>query len=542
MSVARWFPAERLRVILAAVAVSVLILAITTPENTGDARDYAHDVATAPSSGSTTLLEPGHLLWRPLGVILREAIGGFSPGRAASIRDAQNMLAVVSRVATVLLATCIGLMTLALVGSVPAGVAGATLAALGACVVNYGQAGVAYVASAALTSLAVLLGTTGPPAARLPRAAAAGILLALSVLLWLPFILVIPAALVAIYQLPPPGNVSRRRAALTATMACALVGIPVYLVAAAANNIESIPGFVHWIGQSSHGISRPGVARVVLGMSRSFVNMGNDGSEVRRYLVGDSLNPVTRAELATLSLWPKIALFYLALGCVAWFALQRDRGRELLLCFLVAMVPVMALGVAWSGGEEERYLPLYPFLFPLVVWAAWSAARERQRLVPTAVAVFGSLLMINLWALGPVVAHRRSVAQGSRLGCVAPMLSANAVIVVPHMGDPLVTFDRDRLTEPPRSAETRILFLLPSTLRPGEAWEETLAYWVQEATSAGGRVFVPAYVVDSVPPRWAAWVEGEEYGVRWSEVRKAFAALEMKRPCEGTELLQVAGP
>ena len=205
-------------------------------------------------------------------------------------------------------------------------------------------------------------------------------------------------------------------------------------------------------------------------------------------------------------------------------------------------MPVVALGAAWSGGEEERYLPLYPFLLPLVAWAAWTAAREGRRLVPTAAAVFAALLLVNLWAFGPVVARRRSVEQGSRLGCVTPMLNASALIVVPHLGDPMVTFERDRLTEPPRSVETRILFLLPPTMMPGKAWQDILALRLRETMAAGGQVFVAAYVLDSVPPRWAAWVEGEQYGVRWSDMRKTFADLEMKRPCPRTEFLLVTGP
>ena len=35
----------------------------------------------------------------------------------------------------------------------------------------------------------------------------------------------------------------------------------------------------------------------------------------------------------------------------------------------VALVPVAALGAAWSGGEEERYLALFPFLLPVIIWA-----------------------------------------------------------------------------------------------------------------------------------------------------------------------------
>ena len=122
----------------------------------------------------------------------------------------------------------------------------------------------------------------------------------------------------------------------------------------------------------------PGWPRVIIGLPRSFVHMGNDGREIRRYLLGDALNPVSASQVAMLPVWPKLLVFYSVLVAVSWYALHRPGGRRLLLVFVMALVPVAGLGAAWSGGEEERYLALFPFLLPLVVWAAWSAGREEE--------------------------------------------------------------------------------------------------------------------------------------------------------------------
>ena len=357
-------------------------------------------------------------------------------------------------------------------------------------------------------------------------------------LLWLPYVLVVAAVLAAIYLLAPGESALRLRAATIATGTCALIGMSAYLGAAWANGIRSFPAFTQWIAGSSHGISRPGLARVIIGLPRSFVHMGTDGREVKRYLAGDPLNPVTAAQLATLPLWPKLLVFYFALVVVTWFALRRPRGLVLLLLLLLAAAPVIGLGVAWSGGEEERYLALNPFLILLVTWAAFTALGERRRLVPAATAAIAVLWLSNLLAFNPWVTRARSAAQAARLGCVAPLLDTRSVIIVPQGMDPLVTFSRDRLDEPPRSVGANVVFLLPPIFEKGKSWDAILTSVVTATLDAGGRVWVPAYALDSVPPRSVGWVEGAQ-AVTWAQVRQAFSALGPTRGCSDTALLEV---
>ena len=532
---------SRIAVLVAALLGTLAVVATTSPENTGDAMDYARDAASAPSPLTAGLLEPGHLLWRPAGVVLRNLLGRPASGDPAAIRDAQRLLTGISVISAFVATASIGLLVLELVPSLSAALLAVAMTALGAAIINFGQAGAPYIPGVALVSLALWLGTTGARPTRAWRAAPAGALLALGVLVWLPYVLVVPAVLAAICLLSPGEPAHRLRAAAIATATCALVGIATYASAAWANGIRSIPAFAHWIANSSHGISRPGLARVVIGLPRSFVHMGTDGREVRRYLVGDPLNPVSTVQIATLPLWPKLLLFYLALAVVAWFAMRHPRGRTLLLLLAIAALPVIALGASWSGGEEERYLALYPLLLLLVIWAAFTGLAERRRLVPAAVAAFGLLWLWNLWAFNPLVTHARSVAQEARIGCVTPMLDTQSVIVVPHQADPLVTFSRDRLDEPPRSVGARVVFLLPPTFEKGQSWDAILTSVVTTTMGAGGRVWFPAYALDSIPPRSVGWVEGGQV-VTWSQVRQAFSALRATRRCADTSLLEVVGP
>lgn len=530
--------AQRATVLLATLLVTVAIVATTSPENTGDAVDYARDVASANSALAPPLLEAGHLLWRPAGVVLRDLSGHGPDPDPAAIRAAQRRLVAISVVAAFVLAAAVGLVALEVIGSLPAALLAMGMTALGAAVINFGQAGAPYVPSAALVSLSLWVGIAGGRPAPPWRAALAGALLALGVLLWLPFVLVVCAVILAIFLLTRGEPELRLRAATIAVVSCAVVGMGAYLAAAASNGIRSPGDFARWIAGSSHGISRPGVTRVVIGLPRSFVHMGNDGREVRRYLVGDRLNPVTKAQVARLPLWPKLAAFYLALLVIAWYAVRRPFGRSLLLVGVAAALPVVGLGIAWTGGEEERYLPLYPFLILLVAWAAFSAGRERRRLVPAAATALALLWLTNLLAFNPWVTRSRSMVQGARFGCIAAALDDRSMIVLPQQADPLVTFSRDNLDEPPRSAGATVAFLLPPIFQKGKSWDAILSDAVSSTLAAGGRVWIPAYALDSVPPRWSGWVEGSQ-SVRWPEVRQAFAALGATRGCSDTGFLEV---
>jgi len=522
---------------VAALVITLVLAATASPENTGDALDYARDAAAASSLASPSLYEPGHLLWRPAGVVLRNAEGRTPSSDFRAISDEQRTLTRLSMVAGFIAAAIIGLFVLQVVQSLPAALLAVLLTSVGAAFLNFSQTGSSYVPGLACVSLGLWLGAGAQPGA-LFRPLCAGLVLALGVLLWLPYVLVVPAVLLAIGFLAEGAPNVRVRGALLATGACAILGLVAYGAAASSQGVANATEFSHWVGSSSHGIARPGLTRVALGLPRSFVHMGNDGREVRRYLMRDTLNPVSRGDVLRLHVWPKLALFYSALALVAVFAVRRPVGRSLLLLLLVAALPVIGLGAAWSGGEEERYLPLYPFLLLLVTWSASMAARQGNRLVPVAVGLLALMFAGNVRAFGPWAAHERSRDAQARLGCAVALFNDHSVIVVPERSDPLVTFTRDRLDEPPRNAGTPVVYLLPPNTVPGLTWDQTLAEMVARARTAGGRVWVPGYAVDSLPPRWSGWVEGS-HSVTWRQVRQAFISLPLRQTCTDTALLEV---
>ena len=144
--------APRIAVLAAALLATLAIVATTSPENTGDAVDYARDAASASSPLTPSLLEPGHLLWRPAGVVLRDLSGFPASGNPAAIREAQRLLTGISVVAAFMAAASTGLLVFGVVGSLAAGLAAVALTALGAAIVNFGQAGAPYIRGVALVA------------------------------------------------------------------------------------------------------------------------------------------------------------------------------------------------------------------------------------------------------------------------------------------------------------------------------------------------------------------------------------------------------
>ena len=153
--------ALNLAVVLAALLLTTAIVATTSPENTGDAVDYARDAAAAPSPLTPALFEPGHFLWRPAGVLARNLIGGAASHDQAAIRRSQRLLTGISVFSAFVATASIGLLVLHLVGSLAAGLAAVAFTACGAAMINFGQAGTSYIPGLAAVCLSLLLGTVG---------------------------------------------------------------------------------------------------------------------------------------------------------------------------------------------------------------------------------------------------------------------------------------------------------------------------------------------------------------------------------------------
>jgi hypothetical protein len=262
---------------------------------------------------------------------------------------------------------------------------------------------------------------------------------------------------------------------------------------------------------------------------------------VKRYLLHDALNPVGAVELLRLGLWWKMGLFYAAMALMLWVALRTPRLRAPLALLAAAAIPVLVLATAWMGGDLERYLPLYPFLLPVLAASVTATWERPGRRLPRM--LFGALAVVwctNVWRLGPVPSRQRAVEMAARIGCADSLLNDASIVVVPHHGDPLYLFARNELDAVPRRTGAEVI----TFVRPGApdvaGWQDSLDSRLRASFARGTPVWVPDYVREDVPPRGMGWVEGVDRRVAWSDVRAAWSRYALRRECtEGGQLLRV---
>ena len=513
-------------------ACTALLVGNAAPSFTGDAFDYARDAAEADTPKAPDLYEPGHLIWRPIGALLVR-VGASTPDETATTRQrrAQRLLSFAAS-----LAAAVAILSFHGVVAQFVGTGGPALVATlafgsGAAFLNFAAAGTPYVPGLAALCLALLVGWG--PLITMRHAVATGALLALSTFLWLPYVFVVPAALAGMVAFGGSGR-STKVYALTALATCAAFGLGVFSFAALRAGAATPRDAAQWLLSSSHGVTLSGGSRAAGGFVRNMLYVGSDTREVKRFLLHDDLNPVSRRQLARLFLWPK-ALFLLgSLVTAIWFALRKPAGRRLLLICVLAAMPVCAFAIAWSGGDPERYLPLYPFLMLLLVVGLDAALRAGSGWLRGMALLVACIWAGNIWSFSRHARQERVSDQLQRLGCVAGMLDAQSLILLPHQADPLVGFYRDEPDVPPRSADASLIWLLPTQpwSDPAYTWQTALRDSVTSRLSRGDRIFVPRYSIETVPPLEANWIEGEYAGTRWRDVSEAFRGHVMREPCE----------
>lgn len=513
---------------------TVASLWLTAPETTADAPEYARDIVNARTRGLSELAEPGHLAWRPLGYAIAQTMGLPEEVSAAEqVRLTQRRMTRVANVAGTIAAMSLALLTWGLTGALLPTLLAPLLLVTSSTFISYAQAGTSYIPALAALTIGMCIGWRTGSRGSLLLGAASGVLIALSVLFWLPFVLVVPAALLGgLWLGRSHGRTQALAESLVALVVCGVVGFASFGMVAGSIGITTLDGFVDWLRGSSHGVTTGGLTRVLIGLPRSFVYMGNDGREVKRFLLGDSLNPVAAGELVRLGLWWKMLAFYSAGATVLILAFRNPAIRRTLGLLTLAAVPVVGLAVTWMGGDLERYLAMYPFVLPLLAIALQHVWQQRRPLAAAgALGALALVWLLNLWSLGPE--RSRSVIRHelSRIGCVTDSLDATALIVVPHHGDPMYLFARNHLEEQPRRSGAEVV----TFVRPGSpevaGWQDSMRTRVGARLHSGNRIWVADYVRDSVPPRDMGWVEGVDKRVAWADIRSAWSRYDLRPAC-----------
>ncbi|MGA9543860.1 MAG: hypothetical protein WBQ85_09835 [Candidatus Sulfotelmatobacter sp.] len=500
---------------------------------------------------SNPFIDFGHLLWRPLGwlcfVIAR-------PATQLLTHQNERAEVILTLIGITFLASSICVVVFFLLARRIAGDDwSALLASVGFfsadAFLNYVHTGNAYVLGATFLVAGIYL--TVPDKRQiesLGRASLAGILFALTVFSWFPYVFVLPAAMATPLLLRERTRQSSRLVRQTIAV-CLIVGLVGYSVAIAKLGIRNIGDLEAWITAAGHGQIQAGgiraAARLAFSFPRSFVNMGRDGMWLKRYLLHDPYAPITAADIFHLSLW-KLLVFYSAAAIVCFRLMRSERGRRLLLWLALAVLPIIVFGVfLFQAGSIDLYLPLYPFVALSYGYALGNGGQGHRIHKILLLAALSIMVAVNVTAMSRGTLGASNEKAKKRIRDLIPLLGPKDVVMAINEQDSLAEFRLNFPLDPSNvDAQWQTYDMLEINTERLSTWREDFAKRVLDTWQRGGSVWLPERVFRPRPnPDWN-WVEGDDTRVRWTDLPPFFSQLEtgpMVGGEDGFVLLQHSG-
>jgi hypothetical protein len=498
---------------------------ITAPIFMADTFDYVSSVVGFQHTRVTDFWDFGHLLWRPLIWLLSAAL---HPITGTLLHLDQYYVALFLMISVVWVSGAISIVAFArVVRTLFGDVAVANWVILLFCwseaFVNFVQTGSPYVPGLAFLCVSLNMLLVDHDQESTWRAVFGGLALAGAVLLWFPYILVVPGTLVSPLLLLSRTRWQRSKVVL-AFCTCAVAGIAAYSTAAFYSGVRSLPALHSWVTASAHGITdMGGLPRALIGLARSFFNLGNDGVLFKRYLKRDPYNPVSFWSLMRFSLW-KIGLFY-AFSLVALYQLLAAHSRRLIALFLfTCAAPLMLFTLQYAGGDMEKYLPIYPAIYLAMAGSLIrSGNRSYFRLAALAFSVV--LVFNNISALSRVKwLERKQQATRETSELVAAVPAGSMIIVSPYERLATVVYDDPFLTTLQSSQiEMRAFTMLGRSTTA--QWRSDLSARIKDALDKGRCVWVSDELRQAVPSAANNWVEGDDRSISWTQVASFFQSL-----------------
>jgi hypothetical protein len=497
---------------------------------TADAPDYVESIVSYDRGQYYEFWEFGHILWRPTGWVLMRSLRPLLLNLSGGDLEAGTMLLLT---AVAWLAGLISVVALTALLSRFCGrrwIVSITVLTfiLSHGILNFAQAGTSYMTSLCFMLLALYV-LLKPKGERLTttQGIGAGVLLALMLCCWLPFLFIVPVVLIAPLAVSA-FEMKKVKPLFVALVVAGVLTASVYLVVVAGPvGVRSVSGFRAWMRQTTASTSEDkGVARTILGFPRSFIYFGNDGMLFKRYLVRDPFNPVTAWDLVRLSLW-KLILFYLFLAALVINLWRSEPGRWLLVPLGLAAVAVLGVAVYWHGGDIERYLPLYPILFLSV--GSVLCNKQSWRVLNYVVLIFLTAAAVtNLYAMSLPVQGARQANVSSRISGLEPRLKPASRIFVVDFQDELYSFSRDFPFNPIVRAHTlQVAGVVEVSGKDAPRWRQNFAARAESIWSGGGDVWISRRLLSSKPKAEWNWVEGDDVRLSWADFYQFFSQLEV---------------
>lgn len=499
-----------------------------------DTYKYIETVLQYEHGQRTDFWEFGHLLWRPIGYVVHVAVRSLP----ASFVPADTRLQLVDEFS--ILAWMFGLLALvALIGIVRELRLGERAVAITVfCLIysnaflNFSRAGTSYVPGLAMLLVGMYFLLRADRAVwRHVDAVIAGICLALSMLLWMPYVWAMPCAVLFVI-LRNGNSKSRRVSAGIAVLSGSVTVVFAYGLAIAQLDLQSIADVRTWIASTQHGVDQnTGALRVVFGLPRSFVYMGNDAITFKRYLLHDPFNPVTPADLLKQSLW-KMLLFYGVLAMAVRSLMRSAEWRRRIVLVLVGTLPMLVFAAMFDGAAIERYLPVFPLVVLLLAMtvserASTSLQRVEQAMVFVLVVVMvivnGSAMLLSRAS----DEQRTAVAEAASL---LPLLREGSIILT-VANDNFLRLCGTQPTDPlVLTKGFHPVGLVETGTENVLRWKHILRDSACASWARGGDVWVRTRVLARTPRAQWDWVEGADPRIRWHELPEAFAVLDLGAP------------
>lgn len=525
---------EWLRADAATLALYVLATWLTDAYFMGDTPGYTAAIRAYEHGGAYIWDNPfwefGHLLWRPIGWLALHLLRPLTSLFVGADERLQSTLALLwvnwlaGLACVLLLRRLLAYVSRRAWGNALALITFGTANAF----LNYAQTGCAYVPGLALLLLGMYMLARSTDdvdgRASMMSTLAAGASLAGAVCLWFPYVLVVPAALALPLWLAPAVERRALKLTLQAMGACAVVGALSYGAVLMHLGIHEPAQLKAWMAAAGHGYNRTGLMRMLFGLARSFINMGQDGILFKRYLLHDPYSPVSLRQLLRASLW-QLALYYITAAGLLLRLLSTRMGRRMLLWLATACGPVFVFALfIFEGGMPERYLPLFPFVFLALARALADDARARFAGFKYLVLCFAAVAVgANVQAMAKLTLQHRQDAVAARLADLPARLKPRSLLATVHLQDELSEF---YFNYPFHPINRRGQLEVYNVLEPGAArittWRTDFARKTQTAWAAGGDVWLSRRFFAPRPrPAWN-WVEGDERRVTWSDLPTYF--------------------
>jgi hypothetical protein len=453
----------------------------------GDATTYAKQIR------SGALIEPGHLLWRPLGFVLGHALGTLD-SYSSTLWTLQGMClaaSVIGLLATYLLCRNVAIPAVALFVSAIAAVSNGYWV--------YAFSGCSYTCGILFQTLALHWAIREREAGRGSRdALIAGVFGGLAACAWAINLLVAPAIVLALAA--TAGTRMRMRQLLSSAGAFALGYATTFVapVALAYQRTASATqlragartaagvNFSQWLSTTRHDVpvhfGPTQLFRAAIGWAQSVLSLSDLGYRLRLWHFGEGAFPLAPWSLAFLSFYAAVLL--LAVLLVRERSRLDVRTRSLIYVAVLAVGVNLAFGIAWQGTDLERYMPSWPFQMLLLAIAlniVWQRL-DRARFLLLTCATLVVLVVAN-WQ-----------------GTFEPVLAADsyrnlwvtAIRQHASRGDLLVVFGQRKfmIVAPHDENFPKIDNVSDEIEKGGAGWRATEINEIRQTQSRGGRVFL----------------------------------------------------